>query len=258
MLLRLKFFSNLSLWGASGIVLVIIFFVGGVVELIQTLIDNRFPSWGDISRNMVGGILAISASIVFNLSSLLYRWLASIALTGVLVIATSSFWLSLYDAHTAVKRFPLLAGFESRHELRCWLGNARIVRSQEQTRSGNYSGLIHFKPVKYSEARLRYFPKDWSGMSWLKFSVYSGSPSITLHFKVQDKLHKKDPRYKNRYNYKMELRQGWNDFQISVKDIKNGPKHRQMDMTQVESVGFFLVRQEQPVELYLDDVSLAE
>jgi hypothetical protein len=52
------------------------------------------------------------------------------------------------------------------------------------------------------------------------------------------------------------LKHGWNDIEVSLEDIKNAPRDRLLNLTDVENVTLFVMVQERERVIYLDFVYL--
>ena len=82
---------------------------------------------------------------------------------------------------------------------------------------------------------------------------------MELHGRVHDQLHKELARaYTDRFNTRFFVKNGWNDFQISLRDVQQAPATREMDMHKIEGFAIFVISQPRPRVLYLDNVYLSK
>lgn len=244
-----------SRWRRFGLAVLIFFLIGGAIEVGQLNIVDRYFSWSDLVKDVLGG----SSILIFKLSLPQVRSKAvTLQIVSILLVVIAFVPLagSLYDEFCMKRDFPLLSGFESRYELSRWTGRAKIQRERSVFRRGQFSGKISLTSDKYSGVSLRWFLRDWSNYRGFAFSVFNPGASVLLHFRIDDKVHQDNPVYSNRYNGTALLQKGWNDIEILMEDIKNGPRERFLDVVQVRSFGIFVMELKENRVLYLDEIRL--
>ena len=109
-----------------------------------------------------------------------------------------------------------------------------------------------------SGVSLAEFPGDWTGHQALEFSVFSpATDPLELVCEVNDREHRRRGyQYQDRFNRRLTVAPGWNDFTIPLEEIRTAPQAREMDLSQVATFQLFAVRLPQPRTIYLDQVML--
>lgn len=245
-------------WAWIWRIFVVILLIGSLIEIIQSGIAGRTASSLDVVRDLTGGVLGV-VWLRWSYSSLKIR-------LGLALIAGTILCWSLYPVSTALidewqvrRDFPLLAGLEHPYELSRWAENNSVARrSQKQARQGRFSLLVSLNTATYSGIHLEYFTHNWQGFSFLSFSIYNnGLSPLAITVRVNDKKHEEGPQlYKDRYNRSFILHHGWNDIKISLADIRKAPANREMNMSEISKLGFFVIRQKTDKIIFLDDVRL--
>tara|TARA_R110002072_G_scaffold112331_4_gene241361 strand:- start:12341 stop:12526 length:186 start_codon:yes stop_codon:yes gene_type:complete len=57
-------------------------------------------------------------------------------------------------------------------------------------------------------------------------------------------------------NYKFVVLPGFNTFEVSLNDIKTSPRSREMDMSKIRNMKFFISNPPKEITFYLDNVML--
>ncbi len=220
--------------------------------------NDKMFSWLDVFRDVSGGSVVLCWRMAYSATRLKIRFLIVLG-TGLVLLNLLPIGMVAFDVYSAYKSFPLLAGFESRFELERWAGDASLRQDDFVAIQGKYSAKVELTTKQYSGVSLHYFPGDWSGWNRLVFSVYNPGALLELHYRVHDNLHRGDNQtYDNRFNGSTVLQSGWNEVIISMDDILNGPRGRQMDLTKIRGFGIFVIRQSENRTIYLDNVCLRE
>lgn len=238
----------------AAAILLFTLFTGAGIEVIQNY-TSRTPSIEDIARDLVGALIAIvflapkRGSIQPGLIRL-FR-IAVITLTG---IALYPLGCAVADEYMARRDFPALSSLNSDLELSRWSckTDCTIVHG------GGRSLKVPLTTTQYSGATLEYFPRDWRGYRSLRFRIYNELPEpLAITCRVHDGRHTKGiQHYYDRYNKRFILNPGWNDLQVPLADVVSAPKSRQMDMSDIRNVGFFVTRLKKEMNIYIDDVML--
>lgn len=230
---------------------------GILIELLQMAFSTRQPDICDVLRNQLGCMLFF-AFFSKKLASSLFNRLFRILAACLLLMALLPLLVSLYDEQRARQQFPVLSDFETPFEVKRWRNAKRLSRQKDMARHGEYCMKVQLTTAKYSGTSLFYFPRDWRGYEKLHFSVYYwGSKPLTLHCRIHDFLHKEhDMAFSDRFHKRFVLQTGWNDLQVSLHEVVLSPEGRKMEMQHIEGFGIFVVRQEKPLDIYIDDVYL--
>ena len=229
-----------------------------IIELSQHIFANGTPDIYDIRRNFVGASLGFVFTVSIRKRYIL-NFLRFVIVLFVLfeMIPVS---LALADEYRAYRKFPILSDFESDLELSRWSGDEPFLRNKEIVQHGKSSLSITFGTSKYSGVSLKYFPSDWTEYQSIKYNIYYPYTD-TLYFtcRIHDQQHTKGIQaYNDRFNRRYFLVNGWNEFSISLEDVKNAPKLRKIDLNKIQGVGIFTVQLAQPRNVYLDYVRLSK
>ena len=235
-----------------------VFVLGGLVELIQKALGGRSVDGWDVYRDLLGGISAYIAPEIFPIVNRRFI-LPAIGVTLLVIAASWPFFRSLVDENIARRQFPVLADFETPFEQNRFSPGSRLQRVEKIASHGRFSLRVQLTTATYSGASLFYFPHDWRGYRWLRFSVYNPrSQELALHCRINDALHREHgQRFGDRFHKRFVLRRGWNDLAVSLDEVRRAPAGRTMDMQRIEGFGIFVVRQPVPLVLFIDNVYLA-
>ena len=235
--------------------------LGFLVELLQMYSSHRSPDIYDVMRNQLGCLVG------YTLISLKYeagvaRWWVNPIRYFVcvsLLFALYPLARSLVDEHIAHKQFPILADFETPFERLRWVNSRQLHVQEEIVRHGKQAAQVQLTTATYSGTSLFYFPNNWHGYSMLHFSVYNPlQQSLVLHCRIHDRKHRGNGFvFSDRFHRKFIVHQGWNDLQVSLADVEHAPRSRNMDMKNIENLGFFVVRQPLSRLMYLDHIYLS-
>ena len=241
------------------LILGLTFFIGIPIELIQANF-HRTPDIGDLFRNLIGAMVGISFLLPerktlpkpFDLS--LKTITIALVLLQLYPIVTAC-----TDAYLANSRFPILSDLETPFELERWATNTDIRITDAIRHSGRHSLKIELKTTLYSGVVLEEFKKNWESYRWFQFSAYNPSARpITITCRINDRRHVIGPQnYNDRFNRRYTLPQGWSTILIDLKDVRNAPSQRQMDMRHIKGIGFYATKLKKPHILYIDDVKLS-
>ena len=251
--LRLKSYYYQVLW-----IVLITFFLGLIVEVIQAGV-HRTPDIEDLLRNFMGSFIALfffapkKKEIGFNKLCLLKFILLLLIIFQILPAINF-----LRDEWSANIEFPLLSGFESNLELTRWTGDADFILSKEIKSTGSSSLKIFLNTSKYSGVSLKNFPKDWGAYNALSFKIYNPQNTfLKITCRIHDKQHaEREQIYTDRFNKTFTLFEGWNTIEVYLKDVRDAPLKRKMNMNDIYGFGIFVISQKEKIIIYLDDLLL--
>lgn len=252
-------YRYLSLWSRLGLVFMVVMVFGLAVELLQTSQGNRSPSVLDMLRNQLGCLLAFAFLPLRERREV--RWQMFLRLSA-LVLLVPAVWplaRALLDEHLASRQFPVLSDFETPFERSRWVNARQLQPEASLVRHGRRAVRVRLSTAKYSGVSLFYFPGDWRGYEWVRFSVYNPGPApVELHCRIHDTWHKEHGQvFHDRFNQHVGLGPGWNDVAFSLEKVKAAPRGRRMDLQRIEGFGLFVIQQKMPLEIYLDHVHLS-
>lgn len=232
-------------------VAVCVLFIGGAVEVAQAFI-GREGSWNDIFRNLLGAGLGLFWGQQANARI----WFARTIMSAALLLPAWSVSQVAYLQYDSVKRFPMLAGFESERELQRWGG--RVARVQRHASAGEYALKIHFSTRQFSGVKFGWYLGDWTPFKQLEFDVYNPDDEpLALTLRINDIEHdKQGSHYDDRFNSRLLVQPGWNNIVVPLAQVKAAPAAREMRLDQINELGFFTQQLPQERTLYLDNLRL--
>jgi VanZ family protein len=234
--------------------------LGVGIEYTQRLVGRSFES-GDVLFDLSGAWLGLLLFRIHRSQRRIMALLKALPFMLLIIFVVFQPVFTAYRDAIAMKRdFPLLADFESDHELSRWRANdTRLWLQQKQVRHGQSALAINFFPGEYPGFALHELVGDWRGYEYLKFSLYnSQSSSMEIVLKIYDRQHPHNGyKYADRFNRHIMLQPGWNDVTVKLEDIHQAPGSRTMDMTDIVDISLFLVNQKQPASMYFDYLYLS-
>lgn len=244
-----------------AMVFLVVLVLGFLVELLQMYNSHRSPDVYDILRNQLGCLVGYTIVTLKSKAEGGKWWLKLLrcCVCCGLLFALWPLTRSLVDEHIAHKQFPVLADFETPFERLRWVNSRQLEVQEEIVRHGKRAIQVRLTTATYSGTTLFYFPHNWHGYSILHFSVYNPlEQPLELHCRIHDKRHKESgSAFSDRFHRKFIMHQGWSDLQVSLMEVEQAPKSRNMDMGQIENLGFFVVRQPEARLMYLDNIYLS-
>lgn len=232
--------------------------VGLLTETLQLFIGRSFAI-EDILKDFIGGYAGLFLTQISRIKPFKVNLVFSLGFIGLTALATHTLIIASINEWYIHRDFPTIANFENAFEVDRWSSRrASISLSTEITRQGKYSLKLNYPAVRTPRVFIKQFIKDWRAYRNLVFSIYNETEKpIFITLKVYDKAHRNSGyKYTDRYNLKTELKPGWNDYSLPLKQIKQAPGTREMDMQEIESFGIWIPDLKQPVSIYLDDVRL--
>lgn len=245
-------------WRAWLVVSLAVALVGIAIEVVQSKVGRVFD-WHDVLLNLVGAWLAL----VLWPSA---RWrpipLWSVLAVSVLVLAGRE---ALQLGRLAVeewqlqRQLPLVFDQSRSDSLRYWQGNIGWTDEQQ----GTYAPPLRLDLTHrrlYSGVFISRLPRDWRGYDWLQLRLYNPHPEDWyLTLRINDRAHDQgEQNFNNRYNVRLAMTPGWNDFSLALRDIEAAPSDRLMDMRRIQRLGLFATGLEAPHYVLLDDLRLIQ
>ncbi|MGS2724238.1 hypothetical protein ACVBEJ_10875 [Porticoccus sp. GXU_MW_L64] len=240
---------------------VLAFCFGAGIEFIQAKV-GRNSSWADVALNMLGVASGLCALGVFKYGKTARGFFCVAVVLAACVVACHKPYKWAKALYQRDASFPVLVDFSSAEVNKFVQGNyGASVRVIEMAPS---SGAFHSRKmleVSFSNTdvwpgwKLIYPYPDWSGYSQLYFRVFSKENGpVNIVLRINDELH--NNHYNDRFNRSLTVNPGFNEFSIALKDIKNAPEHRLMNISRVGQLVWFAVRPENNFKLYFDSVVL--
>lgn len=263
LLVVIQWFRPLNHWRQWLVVTLVALLLSGVIEAIQHWI-GRHASWGDVFNNLAGVWLGLfwgqsarppapSALIAGG------RALSLLLLGPALWVVLETAW-----AEGRLRQaFPLINGFENRHEWQQLITNPQGVHtelSNSYYREGRHSLLVQMRAGDYAGLRVRVCYGDWSAYQQLVFDLFNPEDRpLRLMLRLSDIYHDRGTnRYDDRFNRGLVLEPGWNSIRVDIRDIVNAPQGRTMAMDQLCNLGLFAADLPQDRVFYWDNIRLEE
>jgi len=254
------------------------FIFGISIELIQPFF-GRSRELADVFLNYVGLLLSI---ILFSRHFI--HWCYKLFYFCLLGYLLSPSALCIYDEIKAKVEYPVLASFEHDVALTRWkadqplslaipepLDKALNKQLSQSSPSINKMMKVTFVPSEYSGVALRYFEGDWHAYKELVIRFYNPNTAseadtnpmttepntLPVTLLITDKHYDKSkPNYKDRYEKKLNIEPGFSKITIPLKAIKAGVQLREMDLSKMAGVDFYMYELDGSVNLYIDQLYL--
>lgn len=235
--------------------------IGGGIELLQPFF-SRSAQLSDLYYNLLG---TLTAYLFFgNFRDTKKRLYASRVLYLILFVYLIFPALqTLKDEYDTRMDFPIIAKFDSTSELTRWKADLplSIVNSSElpQSQVADTNLMkITFAAKKESRAVLRFFAGNWQGYEQLKFSFFNPSQkSLKIMLIITDQRYDKSlSNYHDRFETWLFIEPGWHEYDAVLNDIKKALSEREMDLSKMAGVDFYMYELSEPVTLYLHQLEL--
>ena len=255
--------NKITIWPYLAAVL-LSFSIGLALEVGQ-LYSSRDPSFLDIARNVAGIVIGLC---IYALVDTEHKtlWIKQ-GRVGQVIIVTLAFTVFVVRmvpitllGTAYVQRnqsFPTVIDLQadwSRPFVR--LQHARLIplTDREGSSGGSHiaSGInrscLTLLPAEYPGVSLIEPYPDWSAFEVLTVVVYSPeSEPIEMVLRIHDAYH--NHAYSDRFNQSFRLVKGENRFRIPLKNIREAPDGRAMDMARIANVTLFSVNVKAELEV---------
>ncbi len=231
--------------------------VGVIIEVLQPFF-NRSRQYEDLWLNCLGtlsamlfidpGRVVIPYAILRSLQGLLF-----IIAVGLLSPAAATMTDEIYARY----QFPVLTDFELTSQAGRWAGD-EILTIASGVVKGRQMLRVPLATTSYTGPRLKYFPGDWRGYTMLWLRLYNPDDAVLAITCIIHDSHYilSQPDFRQRYQRDFVLQPGWNSFYITLEAIENGPQLRKMNMSQLNSIGFYAYNLPQERIIYIDRIWL--
>ncbi|MDC0661571.1 succinyl-CoA synthetase subunit beta [Marinobacter sp. SS21] len=234
--------------------------VGIGLELLQDGLD-RHADWHDVFRNLIGCwlVLAWHPSIGDRSPprqvSILHT--TRFATTALVLLELWSVAQVAYQQYQIVRQLPNLYDFSEPHPESFWSGS--MSRDIARNGSAEPTLKIQLGTEQYSGVWLHQLASDWRDYQRLELVLFNPSTSpFTMTLRINDVRHDRgDNAYDDRFNTRLFLRPGLNEFTIDLREVRDAPATRQMDMSNLHRLGLFTVYLPAPEIVYLTRIRLA-
>jgi VanZ family protein len=245
--------------------LLITIIIGGGIELLQPFF-SRSAQLSDLYYNLFGAFSAYLFFGNFNKKKILIvsRLLYIILLLYLMFPAIQM----VKDEFETRIDFPIIAQFDNPSELTRWKADLplSIVNSGElpATRKSDTNLMkITFATEKDSRAVLRFFAGNWQGYKQIKFSFFNpNQKSLKVRLIITDKNYDKSisenqtSNQNDRFGKWLLIDSGWNEHNVALAEIKNAPTEREIDLSNIAGVDFYMYYLKEPIILYINKIEL--
>jgi len=241
-------------------VLAIGMLLGLIIEMLQSL-TQRQASLCDVVSDFYGlsaGLCLIgligTIKLHFKKSAAIF-WLVTGAIF--IVAGLKPFLILSWHYIEREQAFPVIADFKadwSSSFIR--LDNAEVMEESSLGKTGNADlSVIRFKQSEYPGISIVEPESDWSGYQRLCFRIFSSYEyRFNLVLRVHDMVH--NQAFEDRYNKKLLVRPGLNEFEINLSEIREGPIGRQMDLKNIAGLTLFSNHQDGQLQFELSNIYL--
>jgi len=236
-------YSRLKAIAPDSSVLIIYLYViaigillGIVIEGLQTLVHREF-GLNDIYGNLYGIMAGLCLHAFYKLKTIHHKNLLAAVMfvgsTGFLLAGLSPLMLLSWHYVERANAFPVVMDFDS-----SW------ARSFIRYNKKNYPGVSIIEPEP-----------DWSGYRQLRLSLHSNNKhDVNLVLRVHDNMH--NQKHSDRFNMKLLVQPGLNEFQISLNAMKYGPLERELNLNKIAGVILFSSKLEEWKKIEISNLSL--
>jgi VanZ family protein len=259
LLIRQRFVSQMSVARQWTAILVITLVAGVSIEFLQYG-TARTPDPGDVLRDLTGSLLAL----VFGagkpeIKPVIRRRSLQFAVLVLLLVQLVPLARSLIDEAIAIRQFPLLSDFDTPFEIDRWGGSAGLSMVSMPAISDSKLLRLSLTTARYSGATLDYFDGNWTSGRTLQIRLYNPDTNpLQITCRIHDLQHTDGTQeYQDRYNRTFLLAPGWTQLEIDLKEVKQSPADRRMDMSRIHGLGIFVISLPENRLLYLDTVRLS-
>ncbi|MFT6925926.1 MAG: putative membrane protein YwzB [Psychromonas sp.] len=249
------------------LLLLLTLIIGGGIELLQPFF-SRSAQLGDLYSDLFGAFFAYLFFGNFNKNNnnflIASRFLYIILLLYLMFPAMQT----VKDEFETRIDFPIIAKFDSSSELTRWKADLplSIVNSSELpvTRKSDTNLMkITFAAEKDSRAVLRFFAGNWQGYKQIKFSFFNPNQELLkVRLIITDQNYDKSTsenhtsNQNDRFGKWLLIDPGWNEYFVDLTDIENAPTERDMDLSNIAGVDFYMYKLKEPIILYVDNIEL--
>jgi len=241
-------------------VLVFGMLLGLMIEMLQSL-TQRQASLGDVVSDFYGlsaglCLIGLNGAIKPNFKKpAAIFWLVAGAIF--IVAGLKPFIILSWHYIEREQAFPVIADFKadwSSSFIR--LDNAEVMEGSSLGKTGNADlSVIRFQQSEYPGISVVEPESDWSGYQRLRFRIFSSyEHGFNLVLRVHDMVH--NQAFEDRYNKKILVRPGLNEFEIKLSEIREGPIGRQMDLKNITGLTLFSNHQNGQLQFELSNIYL--
>ena len=250
-----RIWTGWPLWGLSTIAILLL---GTGIELLQHG-TSRQMDWQDILRNQVGlwTILAVRPRASLARKSRPVVWPLRLIVAALLTAEIGATARVAIQQYHVSQLLPALYDFRQPDPSPFWDGVIAPV-TDHATNAHRRALRISLSTARYSGVSLHNLPEDWRGYDRLVINVYNPQDHpLPMILRINDMEHDLgDNDYNDRFNTRLPLVPGPNQFELDLDRVRTAPKGRSMNMQAIRRLILFTVALPEPKTLYLRDIRL--
>ncbi|UCD63460.1 MAG: VanZ family protein [Candidatus Zixiibacteriota bacterium] len=250
---------------------IIAFFVAASIGLVDEIVQIASPRDADITdwlRDIGGSLsfLGLHLSLDRRTESARSSWpprareliISGSALIIIVVSVPVGLWSWAFIQRNST--FPEICGFESYWENRfvtakhAGLSITPVPPTWKEAR-GEHVGRVTFYPADFPGFAIEEPYPDWSGYRFFSFRVFSElDKPRTLTVRVEDFEHTGD--ITDRFTGVYTVLPGDNEVNIPIAEIRVAPAARDLDISAVRAINFYLKSPKDSIALYFDNIAV--
>lgn len=239
------------------VVLIVGISLGGLIELLQSFVQ-RDASINDLYSDFFGLLAGLSLIAAYSLKKHQYKKVAT-ALLLVSVIFVSIGVLPLIQLSwfyaERQRAFPVIVDFDADWSFRFMRFDK--VDLLERTRRSQSKAVypVQFNLGKYPGISVIEPEPDWSDYRSLRMKIFSKNKGdFILVLRIHDDKH--NQQFLDRFNMRLQIRQGMNEIDVPLKRVELAPRGRKMDLANIAGIILFMREPDEPVRLEMSNIYL--
>ncbi|MDX1696095.1 MAG: VanZ family protein [Ketobacteraceae bacterium] len=233
---------------------------GSAIEIIQMGL-NREASLFDLFLDLCGALITLCFFTAFQVRPTKPLACSCLVIAGLTVAALASHRLaaSLYDKYALIKQFPVLISAQSPLELNRLYGKPERYFAPNAINDIPAIG-INFTTDRYSLIYMIDFPGNWSEYQYLKIQLHvSHNEPLPAVLSIEDAEHRsRGTRSSDRFNLRLILKPGSNLLNIPLDQVRQAPRERTLDVSQITRVNLYTMSLANPRMVYLKEIRLEQ
>jgi hypothetical protein len=250
-----RIWTGWYLWGTATLAILML---GTGIELLQHG-ANRQLDWQDIFRNQVGAWTILAARPLASLTwqSRPMVWPLRLLVAALLAAEIGATARVAVQQYQVSQLLPALYDFSQPDPSPFWDGIIKPV-TDHAADAHERALRISLSTARYSGVSLHNLPEDWRDYDRLIIDLYNPQDHpLPMILRINDMEHDLgDNDYNDRFNTRLSLAPGFNQFKLDLDRIRTAPEGRSMNMQAIRRLILFTVALPEPKTLYLSEIRL--
>ncbi len=241
-----------QVWRSIGLTAVVVMLLAVATEWLQTF-SGRQMSMADLLHDALAMLVTVLLYIGLRLARNRAVWRYALIAAAAALLFYALLPLLTLGWHTMQRNqaMPVVMNLSAPWQASFLeLQQARIAPAKQEGYArvellpGEYPGVESIEPVA-----------DWSAYHRLTFRILSEqADSFTLVLRIHDAAHNQN--YSDRYNRRLTVLPGMNQYQINLQAVRQAPAGRSMRLDSIASIVLFAVKRETPVAFDISPLRL--